>query len=448
MLYRKFEDELIKWFKTTNKKALLIDGARQIGKTTLVRNFAKKMYKEPIVEINFITTPSAKDIFKGDLTAQSIIDKITLFIGRSLIPKETLIFFDEVQECAEVRTAMKFLIEDGSFDYIESGFLFGINYSKTTSYSVGFEQVKTMYPMDFEEFVIANNVPKNIIQTLKKAYENLLPVDKFIHSKMMKLFSYYIVIGGMPQVVQNYIDTLDMGKVVENQNAIIDLYKLDISKYDNINKGKIQNIFNAIPAELNNKNKRFKLQNLSKTARMERYESGFNWLSDAGVALPCYNIREVKQPLAVNGTRNLFKFFASDCGLLCAMCSSDIQYQIVNDNLDINNGSILENVVACNLKANGFNLYYYDKNKVGEVDFIVEQDSKILPIEVKSGNDYKKHKALNNLLNIDEYKLNEAIVFSKGNVEKINKITYLPFYMLIFFKKSTKLNDMKLDIKF
>ena len=445
MLYRKFSEYLEKWFNNKNKKALYVDGARQIGKTTLIREFARTHYVEPIVEINFITTPSAKNIFKGDLNAQDLIDKISLFANRNLVPHKTLIFFDEVQECNEVRTAIKFLVEDGRFDYIESGSLLGVTYADIKSYAVGYEEIKTMYPLDFEEFVIANGIPQTILDKLEDCYKNKKAVDEFIHKKMLKLFSYYIIIGGMPEVVQEYVNNKNVYNIINNQKAILELYKLDISKYDKTNKGKIQTIFNAIPVELDNKNKRFVLTDLRKTARMERYERGFNWLIDAGVAHACYNISAVKQPIAINEQRNLFKLYLNDSGLLCAMCSKDIQYQIINDNLEINSGSILENVVATNLKSNGFDLYYYDKIKVGEVDFILEQNSELIPFEVKSGKDYKVHKALNNLLNVKEFNLKNSIVLCKGNVEVDDKVTYLPLYMLMFIRKDTRLDEVNFE---
>lgn len=448
MIYRKFEAYLNEWYKKEKKLALLIDGARQIGKTTLIREFAKKYYGENFVEINFIDTPSAKDIFNGDFSAQSIIDKISLYTMKPLVPHKTLIFFDEVQECLAVRTAIKFLVDDGRFDYIESGSLLGIAFQEVKSYAVGYEEIKTMYPIDFEEFAIANGTPKEILDKLESSYNNGVPVDTYIHEKMLKLYAYYLIIGGMPAVVQEYLDTKDMIKVVNSQQAIIQLYKKDISKYNSRQQGKLQSIFECIPSELNDKNKRFILTDIAKSARMERYESGFNWLNDAGVTLPCYNIAEVKQPIAINTNRNLFKLFLNDTGLLCAMCSSDIQYQIVNGNLEINNGSILENAIAKDLKSNGFNLYYIDSKKFGEVDFIVEQNSKLLPVEVKSGKDYKTHRALNSLLKIDEYKLDEGIVFCNGNVEIAGKIKYLPLYMIMYLKKDTRLSEIKLDFSF
>lgn len=442
MLYRKFYDELVKWYNQEKKLALLIDGARQIGKTTLIRQFAKDYYGDNFVEINFINTPSAKEIFVGDLSVDGIISKLTLFLRRPLTPHKTLIFFDEVQECLEVRTAIKFLVNDGRFDYIESGSLLGINYKEIKSYAVGYEENRTMYPMDFEEFAIANGIQQSTFDMLRNCYERRVPVDEFVHKQMMQLFTYYVIIGGMPAAVQEFVNSKDMGRVVGIQSDILKLYRKDITKYTTTGKEKITLIFDTIPAELNAKNKRFMLSDLAKSARMDRYESYFNWLTDAGIALPCYNLAEPKQSVAINKQHNLFKFYMADTGLLCAMCSGDVQYQIVNGNYGINEGSIMENMFAQQLKSNGFNLYYFDKQKVGEVGFIVEQHAELVPVEIKSGKDYKSHRALNNLLAVDEYKLKESLVFCIGNIEAEDKVVYLPLYMIMFFRKENMLNKI------
>ena len=445
MLYRKFSVYLDEWAKKEKKPALLIDGARQVGKTTLIREFAKERYGKNFAEINFITTPSAKEIFKGDLSADELISRLTLFLRKPLVPHKTLIFFDEVQECPEIRTAMKFLVEDGRFDYIESGSLLGINYREITSYAVGFEDIKTMYPLDFEEFARANGVQDETFALLKESYDTKKPVDEFIHQRMMKLFTYYIIVGGMPAAVQELVTSHDMGRVAEIQSAILKLYRKDIIKYSKNDKAKITHIFDTLPAELNAKNKRFMLTDLSKSARMERYESCFNWLTDAGLGLPCYNLSEVKQPVEINKQHNLFKYFFCDTGLLCALCSGDVQFRIANGEYDINEGSIMENMIAQQLICNGFSLYYYDKKNIGEIDFIVPYNAELIPVEVKSGKDYHTHKALNNLLHTCELHLNRALVFSRENVETDGKVTYYPLYMIMFFKKEMMFDKIRLE---
>ncbi|HJJ47173.1 MAG TPA: AAA family ATPase [Methanocorpusculum sp.] len=417
---------------TKNKQALLVDGARQIGKTTLIRDFAQKHY-EHFAEINFITSPSAQTIFEGDLDAETLISKLTAYLRKPLPPHKTLIFFDEVQECPRLRTAIKFLVEDGRFDYIESGSLLGINYQNITSYAVGFEEIQTMYPMDFEEFAIANGVQPETFALLKKSYDSRTKVDSAIHETMQDLFTKYLIIGGMPAAVQAYITTQDIHEVVRIQTAILKLYRLDIQKYSHNDKAKITTIFDQIPAELNSKNKRFMLADLTKTARMERYESCFNWLTDADVGLPCYNLQDLKHPLEINRQRNLFKYFLCDTGLLCALCSNDIQFQLISGNYQVNEGSILENIFAQELVANGFTLYYYNKKIVGEIDFILEKQAKIIAIEIKSGSDCKKHKALDTVMEMRDTDISQAIVFCKGNIAQEGTITYLPHYLIMFF---------------
>ena len=439
MLKRKIDSYLSSYY-TANRNALLITGARQIGKTCSIREFGKTF--KSFIEINFIETPGAVAIFNGAKRSSDILLRLSAITTKPLIKGETLIFFDEVQMCPEIVTAIKFLVDEGSYRYILSGSLLGVELNDLRSEPVGYMGVKEMFPMDFEEFAIANGIQRSTFDLLKDCYEKRVPVDEFVHKQMMQLFTYYVIIGGMPAVVQEFVNFKDMGRVVGIQSDILKLYRKDITKYATTGKEKITLIFDTIPAELNAKNKRFMLSDLAKSARMERYESCFNWLTDAGIALPCYNLAEPKQPVAINKQHNLFKFYMADTGLLCAMCSGDVQYQIVNGNYGINEGSIMENMFAQQLKSNGFNLYYFDKQKVGEVDFIVEQHAELVPVEIKSGKDYKAHRALNNLLAVDEYKLKESLVFCVGNIETEDKVVYLPLYMIIFFKKENMLNKI------
>lgn len=456
MLYRKFYEELRQWHDNDNKVALLVDGARQIGKTTLIRQFGKDFYGTNFAEVNFIETPSAIKIFEGDLSADLIITRLTAFLRRPLKPHQTLLFFDEIQECPHFSTAIKFLVEDGRFDYIESGSLLGTRYRKENeneeadhdSNPVGFEEERRMYPMDFEEFCLASGVQPSTIETIRTCYKDKTPVDPFIHENMMRLFTYYIVVGGMPAAVKEFVKSKDVGKILKIQRGIIRLYRKDIIKYSLGQEEKVTRIFDTIPSELNAKNKRFMLTDLAKSARLERYKRGFNWLIDAGVGLPCYNISEPKSPLEINKKHSLFELFLNDSGLLCNMCDNNIQYAIINGEYGVNEGSIMENLVATQLAAKEYQLYYYDKNDLGEIDFVVEDNSRIIPIEVKSGKDYKSHKALDNLLKKDEYKIEKAIVLSRGNLETDGKIIYLPLYMVMFMDKEKVLDKIKFDLSF
>lgn len=433
MLRRKVYQELLKWKAEANGKALCVIGARQIGKTTLIREFGKNEY-EHFAEINFVTDEKATDIFKDKLTAEAIITNLTAYLQTPLEPGKTLILFDEVQECPAVQSAIKFLVEDGRFDYIESGSLLGVRYKEVRSYSVGFEQILPMYPLDFEEYLWANGVQDKTLQYLKNCYDRRERVSDSVHETLCKLFYSYLVVGGMPETVQIYIDTHDIAKVVQNQRSILDLYRLDIAKYaEKSDKPKIKAIFDSIPAQLNEKNRRFKLNSINASARHIRYEDSFNWLADAGVALPCYNVTEPQAPLQISEKRNLFKLYMNDVGLLCASCMENIQFDLLMGNVEINMGSILENAFAQNLKSNGFELHYYDSKKIGKLDFVLQKGLHTELVEIKSGNNYKKHLAMDHAMKVEQWEFEQSIVFSKSNVEKEADVLYLPWYMILFF---------------
>ena len=434
MLYRKAYDKLKTWKEQKNGTALCIQGARQIGKTTVVREFGKQEYG-CFLEFNFIADAAVSHVFDGSLDADTIIEGLTALARKPLIPGDTLILFDEIQECPNARTAIKFLVEDGRFDYVETGSLLGVKNKAVRSLPVGFEETYTMYPMDFEEFMMANGVQQSTIDGLRKAYEDRKPVSELIHSTMNKLFYSYIIVGGMPKVVQTYVESHDIGRVIKEQNDIINLYRQDISKYaDENDRPKIRAIYDSIPSQLNDKNRRFKLSSLKPTARLNRYEDSFNWLIDAGVANPCYNVEEPKAALKLNEKRNLFKLYANDTGLLCALSMDNIQFSILQGDVNVNMGSILENVMAQMFTANGFDLHYFDDKKYGELDFVLQKGTSIDLLEIKSGNDYKKHAALDKIMKVENWKFDKSIVFCKDNVEEDGSVLYLPWYMAIFYK--------------
>lgn len=447
MLKRDFEEKLLSWKNNPHKKAFCIFGARQIGKTTLVSEFARKHY-ECFCEINFFKNPKAKEIFDGDLDAKTIIIAISAFMKKKLEPHKTLIFFDEIQKCPNTRCAIKFLVEDGRFDYIESGSLLGLNINDIPSLPVGYEEEHIMYPMSFKEFIIANGIQQETIDYLEDCYDNLKQVSSSVHNTMMKLFNLYLIVEGMPEAVQTFIDTQDIARVINYQESILTKYRQDISQNtSNSDKLKIKSIYDSIPSQLSQKNRRFMINSVDKNARLLRYQDSFNWLVDAGIALPCFNITSPTMPLSLNEKCSLFKLFFNDVGLLCSASVDNIQFEILQGNISVNLGSILENAIAQELLCNGFELRYFDNNKLGEVDFIINKDNKVVPIEVKSGNDYYKHNALNKVLEVSEWNIKNAIVLCKGNVEKIDKIVYLPVYMVMFIKQK-KITNMiyKLDI--
>ncbi|MBR5983660.1 MAG: ATP-binding protein [Bacteroidales bacterium] len=430
MLKRKIFKYLANFFKK-ERKALLLTGARQVGKTFAIRKIGSECF-DVVVVLNFIEKPEYVKIFEQPRNAKEILLRISALTEQELIPGKTLIFFDEVQECPEIVTAIKFLVDEGSYNYVMSGSLLGIEMKDIRSVPVGYMVVKEMFPLDFEEFCDAVGMSKEVMEHLRGCYENDSPVDEVVHNKMLDLLKLYLVVGGMPSVVVKYLQTNNMKSVRDEQQVIINAYKMDIAKYDSENKLYIKDIFDMIPSELNAKNKRFILKSLNENAKFDRYRNSFLWLSDAGVALPTYNVEEPRMPFRLAEQRNLFKLFSNDVGLLACQYAAGFQLQIVTGQLNVNFGAIFENFAAQQLKANGFELHYFNSKKQGELDFVVECDGKVMPLEIKSGKDYKRHNALGNVLNNDEYDIETAIVFSLGNVERNGKIRYLPIYMLMY----------------
>jgi len=292
---------------------------------------------------------------------------------------------------------------------------------------------------------MAMGISDLVTDSLQQAFEQRQPVDEYVHKKMMELFRLYLIVGGMPAAVQKYIDTRNLQDVMAEQQAIIRLYKRDITKYDKDHKLYIDDIFDMIPSELNAKNKRFILKNLNENIKFSRYENSFLWLKDAGVALPTYNVEEPVVPLKLSRSRNLFKLFQSDIGLLACQYAEGIQLRIINDEKSIKFGSIFENAVAQELQAHGFELYYFNSKKQGELDFIVEKGGHTLPIEVKSGKDYQRHNALTGVMSNADYAIPQAIVFCNDNVSVSGNIVYLPIYMSTYLSKET-IGDIIYDI--
>lgn len=432
MLKRKIDKQIQDYFKQS-RNALLITGARQTGKTYSIREYGKQ-YRS-FVEINFVETPEAIALFRTAANSRDILLRLSTLTNKPLIPGKTLIFFDEVQLCPEIVTAIKFLVEEGSYRYILSGSLLGVELKDLRSEPVGYMGIKDMYPLDFEEFATNIGVSDAIISNLRDCWNNRTAADSFIHDKMMNLFRLYLIIGGMPAAVNSYLQTNNLQHVLSIQQDILQLYRRDISQYDPHNKFSIEEIFNLIPPELNAPNKRFILKSLHDKARFSRFENGFLWLQHAGVALPVYNAEEPKSPLLLARSRNLFKLFQSDVGLLAAQYADGIQLKIIQGSPDINFGSVYENAVAQELVAHGLTPYYYNNKKRGELDFIVELNGTVLPIEVKSGKDYTSHSALSNILTCDAYHLPQAIVFNNDNLHTDGRITYAPIYMVMFMQQ-------------
>lgn len=433
MLKRKIDNYLQDYYKTS-RNALLITGARQTGKTYSIRRYGE-CYKS-FIEINFVEMPEAATSIKSARNSKDILLRMSALTDKELIPGETLIFFDEVQLCPEIVTAIKFLVEDGNYRYILSGSLLGVHLNDLRSEPVGYMGVKEMYPLDFEEFITNIGVQETVISTLKDSWQQRSAVDEVVHAKMMELFHLYLIVGGMPAAVNAYLCDNNLQRVRAAQLEILHLYRRDISQYDRNNKFAIEEIFNLIPSELNAQNKRFILKNLNEKARFSRYENSFLWLQRAGVGLPIYNVEEPQVPLLLSKTRNLFKLFQSDVGLLAAQYAGGIQLRLLQGETDINYGAIYENAVAQELVAHGLSPYYYNNKKRGELDFVIEFNGEVLPIEVKSGKNYKSHSSLDKVLNCESYRFSQAIVFNNYNLHTDGSIVYAPVYMVMFLSET------------
>ena len=433
MLERRIKQEIRDFLDSDRKEALMVTGARQVGKTYIIRECAKEIYKN-IVEINFVENQQAVKLFENITGSKDILLRLSALTDVPMIPGQTLIFFDEVQECPEIVTAIKFLVEDGQYRYILSGSLLGVELKDIRSVPVGYLSILEMYPLDFREFCEANRVSQTVMDKLKECFEKKQPVDELIHEKMMELFRLYLIVGGMPAVVDAYIRTNNLKEVLRIQQGIVQLYYKDIAKYDKDNKLYLDEIFSLIPSELNNKNKRFIMKDLNENFRFSRYENSFIWLKEAGVALPVYCVQEPELPLLLSKSTNLIKLFLSDVGLLASMYVDGLQLKILSREKDINFGAIYENVAAQELKAHGFELYYFNSKKQGELDFVIEYQGNVLPLEIKSGKAYTRHNALDNVLKDERYAIPQALVFCNENISTVDKIVYLPIYMIGFLE--------------
>ena len=387
-------------------------------------------------------------MFKDLSNTKDLLARLSLFTKQKLIKRDTLIFFDEVQICPEVITYIKFLVDEGSYNYILSGSLLGIEINDLRSVPVGYLTIKRMFPLTFREFALNLGLNSSILENLETSFKEKKPVDDFIHKKMMELFRVYLVVGGMPAAVNRYIETNNLNEVIDIQNQIVNLYKKDITQYDKNNKLAIAQIFELIAPQLNSQNKRFIIKDIKSGVKFDRYENSFLWLKDAGFALPVYNVETPKIPLKLSKSRSLFKLFMSDVGLLASEYSQGIQLKIISGDDKLNYGAIFENYIAQELTACEHDLYYYNNKKRVELDFLIEYDGEVLPIEVKSGKDYKVHRALSNIMDCGEFNLNRALIFNNSNLKVEGKLTYAPIYMAMFLKQEIKDEDSiyKIDL--
>ena len=440
MLDRKAEKEITAWMRTS-KTALLVSGARQVGKTWSIRRCLERE-RCHFLELNLIREPELIPVLAQSSSVDDLIINLSAAKNFSFRKGETILFIDEVQELKDIVTKVKFWVEDGRFRYILSGSLLGVELRSLRSAPVGYLTEITMYPLDFEEFLVASGVTEETISYLRDCFDQCRPVQELAHSKMMQHFQRYLVVGGMPAAVQEYVDTGDINQVTILQRGIIEQYKLDFTKYEDQDKKlMLISVFEQVPAQLLKQNRRFNYSDLKKGLRFERLEDSFLWLSSAGVVIPVYNTTEPRIALSQNAKSSLLKLYSSDVGLLTCQYGNAIRMKILLGDTSVNLGGIYENAVAQELNTHGFPLYFYNSHKNGELDFVIEKDMTVVPIEVKSGKDYYVHSAITNVSENREYGVNTAYVFANCNVTQDGKMRYLPIYMIAFLR-----DDMLLPV--
>lgn len=430
MLERKIEKNLLEWKNNPDKMCLVVKGARQVGKTYIIDKFARENY-EFYVYINFDQNENYKAIFDGDLDIDTLIKQISLRVPNAqLVPHKTLIFLDEIQNCPQARTALKFFALDKRFDVIASGSLLGINYKKVTSYPVGYVEHLEMNSLDFEEFCWANGVSKQSILEIKEYFMNKKQVPSAMHEKMMELFKEFIVVGGMPRVVANFVTNHNFANVLKIQRDIIDDYLDDIAKYAEGNeKTKARACFLSIPKHLAKDYKKFRYSLVDKNGSDRKYAGSLMWLYDAGIINFCYNLSKPELPLEGNAKSDVFKVYMKDTGLLMAMLEEGSQEDIIDGNLGIYKGAIYENIVADIFAKNNKKLYYFEYNSQLEIDFFIRYNKKATAIEVKSAENTKS-KSLNTV--IDKWNIEKGIKLSSKNTGSKEKIDNYPLYMAMF----------------
>ena len=427
-MYRKYEKRIQDWIDN-GRKALLIFGARQVGKTYLIREMLKRN-NISYCEYNLLEREDILKTLEESTNAEDIMNKLALYSDIPLEKGESVIFLDEIQEYPDIITKIKFLADNGMYRLILSGSNLGVEIKGIKSIPIGYVDMFQMYPLDFEEFAKAIGITDEILYHMENSYRKCIPVDELIHKKLMQVFYYYLIVGGMPAVVNMYNDSHSLEYVNREQENIINQYKADFIKYEAIDKRlKIIAIYDNIPSQLNKQNRKFKFAMLNKELKFDRYEDSFLWLKDAGVAIPAYIADIASSPLEMSKETNVFKLYLSDVGLLTSCYPLSVKRELLemNPNREINNGAVFENFVAQEIIANARLPYYYKKKDIGEVDFLIERDGGAVPLEVKSGYDYKKHLALNKMLEHNHFE--NVYVLSCNNVEKEGTITYLPVYM-------------------
>ena len=437
MLYRKIASVIEEHLRSDSDRILLVDGARQVGKTYIIRYLGKKLFPN-FIELNMVEDSIGDQLFLNTKTVEDFYLQVSMLAGDKMGKKEdTLIFLDEIQAYPHLLTLLKFLRQDNRYTYIASGSLLGVTLSETTSIPMGSIRKIRMFPLDFEEFLYANGMNETVLQALRQKFENMETLEESMHNKMMDLFRKYLLAGGMPDAVNAYVQEKNIFMVREIQREIHDYYAADASKYDEERRLKIRRIYDLIPSNLENKKKRVVVQRIEnkKGKTFADYEDEFEYLISAGIALAVQAISMPVFPLIESSGKNLLKLYLNDVGILSAILYGTNIRAILDDVKSINLGSVYESVVASELAAHGHRLFYYDNRSRGEVDYLIDDyDSlSVVPIEVKSGKDYTVHSALSTFVKNEDYHITKAYVLSNTReIKTKGKIIYIPIYFVMF----------------
>ena len=447
MLYRKIERLIEEHLKARSKKILLIDGARQVGKTYIIRHTGKKLF-ENFIEINMVEDSLGDRLFADTKTVEDFYLQLSMTHGAKMKQKDnTLIFIDEIQAYPHLLTLLKFLSQDDKFTYIASGSLLGVTLSETTSIPMGSIRKVRMFPLDFEEFLYANGMNEIVISSMRKKFERKESLDEAMHNKIMDLFRKFLLVGGLPDAVNAYLETRNINSVREIQREIHDYYAADASKYDEEKKLRIRRVYDLIPSNMENKKKRVVAQSIEnkRGKTFNDYSDEFEYLISAGIALNVQAISNPVFPLIESTGKNLLKLYLNDVGILSGILYGNNIRAVLDDEKSINLGSVYETVVASELAAHGHKLFYYDNRTKGEVDYLIDDYDSLsaVPIEVKSGKDYTVHSALNTFVSNEDYHIKKAFVVSnERNVTEKGKITYIPIYYIMFINSDAGGKDV------
>ena len=437
MLFRKIETQIKAHLESKSHKILLVNGARQVGKTFIIRHVGQKLF-EHVIEINMIEDSLGAGLFADVRSVEDFYLQVSMLAGDRMKDKEkTLIFIDEIQAYPQLLTLLKFLAQDNKFTYIASGSLLGVTLSETTSIPMGSIRQLSMFPLDFEEFLYANGLNELAISSMRRKFEQREALDEAAHNKMMDLFRKYLLVGGLPEAVNTYLETKNIQRVREIQSEIHRYYAADASKYDSERKLKIRRVYDLIPSNMENKKKRVIAQSIEEKRgkTFADYQDEFEYLISAGIALSVQAVSNPVFPMIQSTGKNLLKLYLNDVGILSGILYGNNIRAILDDDRSINLGSVYENVVASELAAHGHKLFYYDNRHKGEVDYLIDDyDSlSVVPIEVKSGKDYTVHSALNTFVKNEDYHIKKAFVLSnERTLTTKGKICYLPIYHVMF----------------